>query len=219
MVAGKVPFKGPTSSHTIVAIIERDPEPIEHASPELRQLISTALQKDRALRFQTAAAMASAIDEVKHRLGYISDQNVSHSVPTARMISTPAAGRDARRPSRKMLWLVPGAVALLLIGSVAVFAIAGWLLELGRVSDDPGNANSLIPTPTLTPAAPSPTPTSPMIYVAPTPVTTVTPEPVVTPVRSTPRPVVERPTPQPRRTPRPKPRPSRDPNCVFTNTC
>ena len=225
MVAGKVPFRGPTSSHTIVAIIERDPDPIEHASPEMRQLISTALQKDRALRFQTAAAMAAAIDDVKHRLGYISDQNVSSPANTTeRMVSVPSSVSLApRRPSpfRKLVWIVPGVVVMLLVGSVAVFAIAGWLLDLGR---DPQNAtidNTAIPTPSATlaptPVVPSPSPTSQVTYVDPTPVPTETPRPEVT--RSTPRPVVVRPTPPPRRTPRPTSRPKADPNCVFTNTC
>ena len=228
MVAGKVPFKGPTSSHTIVAIIEREPDPIEHASPEMRQLISTALQKDRALRFQTAAAMAAAIDDVKHRLGYVSDQNISSPANTTeRMVSVPpSVSLTGPRPSpfRKLVWIVPGVIVMLLVGSVAVFAIAGWLLDLGR---DPQNAtigNTSLPTPSATlapsPVVPSPTPTAQAIYVDPTPVPTGTPRPEPTAERSTPRPVVDRPTPPPpRRTPRPTPRPKADPNCVFTNTC
>lgn len=229
MVAGKVPFRGPTSSHTIVAIIEQDPDQLDHASPELRQLISTALQKDRALRFQTAAAMASAIDEVKHRLGYVSDQNISSPAHTTeRMVSVPVsvasmAPKPATSPFRKLFWILPATAVILLVGSVAVFAIAGWLLDFGRDSQNATIDNTSVPTPaaTLTPTSvvPTPEPTAQVTYVEPTPVPTATPAPEITPERSTPKPVVDRPAPQPKRTPRQTQRPKQDPNCVFTNTC
>lgn len=79
MVAGKLPFEGPTDSHTIVAILEQAPEPIRHAPPELQQIIATALQKNKALRYQTADAMTAALDGLKHKLGYVSDQYITAS--------------------------------------------------------------------------------------------------------------------------------------------
>jgi serine/threonine protein kinase len=35
MAAGQQPFEGPTPSHTIVAILEHEPQPFEHPSAEL----------------------------------------------------------------------------------------------------------------------------------------------------------------------------------------
>src|SRR5690606_6670382 len=224
MLAGKVPFKGPTSSHTIVAIIEKEPEAIEHTSPEMRQLISTALQKDRDLRFQTAAAMAAAIDDVKQRLGYVSDKNMSASSRVTEVmsgISTPAPLMARPSPFRKLFWIIPAAAVVLIVGVAAVYAIVGLLLDLG--SPGVGNTvNSPLPTPTATVelvvTSPSPAPTEENVYVEPTPAPTPT-RTAPTPDRSTPRPVTVQRTPVPKRTPRPTPRPTRDPNCVFTNTC
>lgn len=234
MVAGRVPFKGPTASHTIVAILEQQPDELQHASPELRHIISTALQKDRALRFQTAEAMAAAIDEVKHRLGYVSDKNISGPAPTMR--SGGAARPAPTQPSayRKLLWLVPAAFAALLIGAIGIYAVVTWLKD--RPTGDPGElpiANTKLPTPEPTETAPvindpTPTPTQPVIYVEPTPTAstpTPTPErepdvrqqperrrqPVDPPVRNQPRP--------PETKKPPKKKQGQDPNCVFTNSC
>src|SRR5688572_26605791 len=235
MIAGRLPFKGPTPSHTIVAILEQAPEPLQNASPELQRIISTALQKDRALRFQTAEAMSAAIDELKQRLGYISDKNITGPAPTARSIA--AARPETRGPSpyRKFLWLVPAAFAVLLIGTIAVYSLVPWLgLLLERARRGSQNAPAVddgSPTPAATVEATpyvfdypgTPTPSPAVVYVDPTPLPTPDePEPE--------DPVIPRPTerrrlpetirtqPVPRRTPVKKP-PKQDPNCVFTNSC
>lgn len=232
MVAGRVPFKGPTASHTIVAILEQQPDELDNVSPDLRRIISTALQKDRALRFQTAEAMSAAIDEVKHRLGYISDKNISGPAPTARSIAA-ARPMPAPTPSpyRKLLWIVPAALILLLIGSVGIYAVATWIINRPATDTDKlPIANTTLPSPESTlPVVdtPTPSPTQAVIYVEPTPdveTPTPTPEPDVPtqPERrrqNTPRPVRE-PRPDPtRRPPVKKPPPKQDPNCVFTNSC
>lgn len=223
MVAGKLPFEGPTASHTIVAIMEHEPQPFEHPLAELKQLIATALQKDRSLRFQTADAMAAALDDLKHRLGYLSDQNLSGTSSTA--IRKP---QQERSPYRKLAWIIPTALAVMLVGSIALFAAIKLLSGFG--SDTNSNVNSLItnsnsanqntavivasPTVETRPTAP--------VYVSPTPFATETPTAKATPDRTpkaTPVPTPAR-TPvrvEPRKTPVKKPK--QDPNCVFTNTC
>ncbi|HMQ02383.1 MAG TPA: protein kinase [Pyrinomonadaceae bacterium] len=232
MVAGKMPFKGPTPSHTIVAILEQEPEPLHQVSPELRRIISTALQKDRALRFQTADAMVAAIDELKQRLGYISDKNISGPAPTARQI---AAARPPveRSAARKLLWLIPAAFVLLLVGSIGIYAVVSWLIDRSANTPIPLPAsNAAIPTPETTetrpivaepPATPQPDP----VYVAPLPVDEPDPKPVNEPPVSEP-PAVRKSQPparQPQRPPESKkppgkrPKPTQDPNCVFTNSC
>ncbi len=231
MVAGKVPFSGPTASHTIVAILERDQEELTNATPELRHLIATALQKDRNMRFQSAEAMASAIGELKHQLGYISDRNVapSSTAVTESMVPTPPTGPLPRR-SRLILWVIP-AFVLLLLGATGLYFGASFLYKSGWDTLTPAtNTSRTTPeVPEQTPAiSPEPTanPTrSPgAIYVEPTRVPSpVEKEPVERPASATPperRPEpVRTPIPRPKKTPRPKPKPSQDPNCVFTNSC
>ena len=244
MACGKLPFEGPTPSHTIVAILEQEPRPYEHPSADLRQIISTALQKDPQLRFQTADAMADALDSAKHRLGYISDQHVSappvlasqmpSGLATQTSSSKPVFSEPAA-PSRKFLWIVPAALAVLVVGALGI-AVVGTLLY--RSSSAAGSNTtepvSAVPTPTpsiqlvaVPEATPTPVSTPESVYVDPTPEpvandqdrtttgkrddirkTTVKAEPARTPVRTDPRPAPTR-----------KPKPVQDPNCVFTNSC
>ena len=222
MAAGKQPFEGPTPSHTIVAILEHEPEPFEHPSAELKQIISTALQKDRALRFQSAEAMSSSLDELKHRLGYFSDQNMTG--PNTEDRKAVAAARPS--PYRKLAWIVPVVVIILLAGVVGIYALMGLVFsgassansnvaENVTVPSPTSTVESVVPTPTEIPVTPAP------VYVEPTPEPTpAVPESTPTPDRQ--KPIVAptaRPTrqPEPKRTP--KPRPKQDPNCVFTNSC
>jgi serine/threonine protein kinase len=223
MVAGKLPFEGPTQSHTIVAILEQEPQPFEHPSAELKQVITTALQKDRTLRFQTAEAMEAALDGLKHRLGYISDQNVKgHSVELKKEAKP-------RSPAvRKLAWIVPLVAIVIFGGAIAIFAAIAIMWNSGSGSNSNGSANIVAPTATITPQQNSPVPTptamptaTAPVFVAPT--TEPTAEPAQTPrvdrPRATPVPTPAR-TPvrvEPRKTPVRKPK--QDPNCVFTNTC
>ena len=220
MASGRVPFEGPTPSHTIVAILEQNPEPIENVSPELNQIILTALQKDKSLRFQTAESMATALEDLRHRLGYASDKNVAR--PTAEHRSI-AAAQPKRKGYGKLLWLLPAAFVLLLIGAGGIYAMMVWLSSRAGADANrpPENLNVAVPAPSASVQSPTPvaTPTAP-IYVEPTPDDTPVSTPMQTPERRGP---VTAPTPRPTREPRPRPspkkRPSQDPNCVFTNTC
>lgn len=227
LVSGKLPFEGPTPSHTIVAILEQSPEPIENVSPELNQIILTALQKDRALRFQTAESMSAALDDLRHRLGYVSDKNVVAPAPTQRSI---APIKPTPRRHRKWLWLVPAAVVMLLIGTAGIYAMVMWLSSRSPTDADSNTAANVVrptPSPSIQTPSPveSPSATPAAIYVEPTPQPTVSdtvPDARTTPTPDRRGPVVaptvrKEKTPEPKRTPRP--RPKQDPNCVFTNTC
>jgi serine/threonine protein kinase len=226
MAAGKQPFEGPTPSHTIVAILEQEPQPYEHPSTELRQIITTALQKDPALRFQSADAMVAALDELKHRLGYFSDQNISG--PSTEDRKAAAVGTPS--PYRKLAWIVPLVLVILLTGVIGIYALISLAFSGGSATNS--NVNSVEPSPTVESntavVVPSPTevlPTPTPVYVEPTPVPT--PQPTIEMPQATPTPQKERPivapTPRPTRQPEPKrtpkPRPKQDPNCVFTNSC
>jgi serine/threonine protein kinase len=222
MAAGQQPFEGPTPSHTLVAILEQDPQPFEHPSAELKQIISTALQKDPALRFQSAEAMTAALDELKHRLGYFSDQNIAG--PAVVKKSVPAQPS----PYRKLAWIVPAAFVVLLLGVLGIYAVVSILLNSSSTDNSNNSSvNTATPSPTSTVEViiPSPTVEDTPVYAEPTPQPTVqptveVPEPKATPIRQKPDVVpTPRPTVRPEPTRKPKPRPKQDPNCVFTNTC
>jgi serine/threonine protein kinase len=73
MVAGRMPFAGVTSSHTVVDILEKEPAPLasfgaRHVPPELQRIVSKALAKNADERYQTAKDMLIDLRNLKKRL-------------------------------------------------------------------------------------------------------------------------------------------------------
>jgi serine/threonine protein kinase/Tol biopolymer transport system component len=72
MIAGRVPFEGPTPSHIIVALLEKEHPPLARYLsdvPEaLEWIIAKALMKDRDDRYQTAREMLTDLRRLKQRL-------------------------------------------------------------------------------------------------------------------------------------------------------
>jgi serine/threonine protein kinase/sugar lactone lactonase YvrE len=72
MIAGRVPFEGPSKSHTIVAITDSEPSSITQFVPEvpeaLEWVIAEALTKDKGERCQTAKEMLSKLKRLKQRI-------------------------------------------------------------------------------------------------------------------------------------------------------
>ena len=57
MLTGQVPFKGEHEAAMLYSIVHEKPEALSDASAPLSSLISKVLQKDRALRYQTASEL------------------------------------------------------------------------------------------------------------------------------------------------------------------
>ena len=71
MAAGRAPFEGATNSDVIVSVLEREPLPLPadgEVSADLWRVISKALRKDRAERYQTARDMALDLKSLKEEL-------------------------------------------------------------------------------------------------------------------------------------------------------
>jgi eukaryotic-like serine/threonine-protein kinase len=89
MLASHAPFEGPSKSHIIVAITDREPPPVTQFAPEvpepLEWLIAEALTKDREERCQTAKEMLGKLRRLKQRIesGVLSASfpDVSRSTP------------------------------------------------------------------------------------------------------------------------------------------
>jgi serine/threonine-protein kinase len=68
MVAQRRPFEAPTASDAIARILQADPPPLDGiAPPELQRILTTALAKDRASRYESAALLSAEIKGLQQR--------------------------------------------------------------------------------------------------------------------------------------------------------
>lgn len=72
MAAERVPFEGPTTSHVIVSILEKEPEPLRVGTLEvpadLQQIVTKALAKDREARYLTTRDLLKDLRKLKQRM-------------------------------------------------------------------------------------------------------------------------------------------------------
>jgi len=89
MIAGRAPFKGETTSHIIVSILEREPPPLTtfapDVPPEMQRIVRKALAKERDERYQTARDLMIDLKSLRREL----DLNVALERSSAPMVATP----------------------------------------------------------------------------------------------------------------------------------
>jgi len=133
MATGRQAFAGATSGVVFHAILDRMPVSPVRLNPELpvrlEEVINRALEKDRRLRYQTAADLRAELQRLKRESGdrppglSVTDQR---SVTTAPALQGPA-GETPAFPGRTRRTIAVVAAVVVLLG-----AVLGWYLLSGR---------------------------------------------------------------------------------------
>ena len=119
MSTGMLPFNGESSGVIFKAILDSTPAPVARfnpsAPPKLEDIISKALEKDRNLRYQSAAEMRADLQRLKRDTdsgrSAVSVASRSEAHPAA--TSASGSSSAARRPISKRWALVGGIVVVL----------------------------------------------------------------------------------------------------------
>ena len=132
MATGRQPFAGNTLAGTVDAILHKEPSPVitsnPNIPPDLQSIISKALEKDRALRYQTAADLRADLQRVR-RDSHLSPSLVTGDESTqtlseiAHKPAEPVPGPEAKPPApqKKRSWaFAAGALAIIVIAALAV---------------------------------------------------------------------------------------------------
>ena len=140
MATGVVPFRGESSPVIFKAILDETPVSPLRLNPDLpadfERIISKALEKDRNLRYQTAADLRTDLTRLKRDLDSGRSSSISSSAAPAASSSSAVVPAATAPQSRKFLWAGIAAVLLLLVA-------AGSRLLPARESPTTGKVSSI----------------------------------------------------------------------------
>jgi TolB-like protein len=115
MAAGRIPFDGSSTVMVFDAILNREPPPIERLNPDLPSefvhVVRKALEKDRDLRYQSAADMRADLKRVQRETGHV-------QTGTAAPVVSPGSLRGRSFPSRRLALIAAAALAVATLGLV-----------------------------------------------------------------------------------------------------
>src|SRR5688500_9890505 len=167
LLAGRKPFMGEGPTATIVKILREDPPSLNQTAPglppQLVAAVEKALAKNPPDRFQTAGDLARELQWLRRSIDVAAPgapglEESRFATPTQmyelqkQLDLPPAPGAKPAEKESKNRWVIPVAVAaVLLIGVAAVFG--GKFLKGNSTASDPATASPAAST-AATPAAP-----------------------------------------------------------------
>ena len=98
LLSGTSPFAAATTTDTIVAVLTREPPRLTHVPPNVADIVSRALEKDRARRYATADALLHDLTSAKPALGGIVDRPAPDASEPVDAPSSIATGESPPTP-------------------------------------------------------------------------------------------------------------------------
>lgn len=134
MVAGELPFKGVTSSHTMVQIMEKEPAPLTYqgdpAPQELRRIVSKAIAKDPEERYQTSKDLLIDLRQFKKHLDLDSaSEHFSADKHEVVSVETRTTAPSSKRKSTIVIVAIVAALA-------GVIGVTAWRATWHAVPSD-----------------------------------------------------------------------------------
>ncbi|HJP95593.1 MAG TPA: protein kinase [Pyrinomonadaceae bacterium] len=133
MVAGAMPFKGTTTNHTIVQILEKDPVPLGQqvrVPAELERIVLKAMAKNPDDRYQTAKDMLIDLRSLKRQLDVdaVAERTSSPNSPRVTIVTD-----ETPRDSSKTRALVFALLAMAVVAA-AIIGVNIWRSSRARTT-------------------------------------------------------------------------------------
>src|SRR5882724_4738985 len=136
MAAGRQPFEGETASDVMSLILQKEPLPLAHSSPqvpaELERIVRKALRKDREERYQTIKDLLIDLRNLRKELELSAEMERS-APPTGRAMSSGQSAAATAHSASSAEYIVTEIkqhkrAAALILGTIIIVSAVGFYL-------------------------------------------------------------------------------------------